>query len=75
MTGMADRPLEAALAQAGTQTPAVEARLRAAWAASPLEAAGEAHETAGGKRSRVRLTLTAAARARSSPSSPYGVRL
>jgi hypothetical protein len=61
MTANADTPLEAALAQARTQAPAVEARLRTAWAATPLAAAGAAHDAAGGKRSRVRLTLTAAA--------------
>ncbi|SDG00768.1 geranylgeranyl diphosphate synthase, type I [Limimonas halophila] len=61
MTGNADTPLEAALAQARTQAPAVEARLRTAWADTPLAAAGAAHDAAGGKRSRVRLTLTAAA--------------
>lgn len=61
MTGTADTPLEAALAQAHTQAPAVEARLRTAWTATPLAAAGASHDSAGGKRSRVRLALTAAA--------------
>ena len=50
-----------ALDAARAHEPAVEARLRAAWAGTPLADAGAEHAAGGGKRTRARLTLAAAA--------------